>query len=77
MKIAIHNFNLPGNNIRTRRPPLMKKKPTKTEEANIELNKAFYGEEQKEPDLDPLINNNNIALVLNDSKNNDKDNEDM
>ena len=29
------------------------------------------------PDLDPLINNNNIALVLNDSKNNDKDNEDM
>ncbi|WP_339226946.1 hypothetical protein NSQ77_15470 [Oceanobacillus sp. FSL K6-2867] len=57
---------------------MKKNKPTKTEEANINLNKAFYGEEEKEPDLDPLINNNNIALVLNESsKNNDKDNEDM
>ncbi|MBP2075804.1 hypothetical protein [Oceanobacillus polygoni] len=55
----------------------MKKKPTKTEEANIKLNKAFYGEEQKEQNFDTLINNNNIALVLNDSTNDDKDNEDM
>ena len=51
----------------------MKRKPTKTEEANIKLNKAFYGENQDEvPDVAPLINNNNIALVLSDN-NNDKD----
>ncbi|WP_156289481.1 hypothetical protein [Oceanobacillus salinisoli] len=58
----------------------MKKKPTETEQANIKLNKAFYGEnhdDETDLDLDPLINNNNIALVLNNSKKNDKDNEDM
>lgn len=55
----------------------MKKKPTETEEANIKLNKEFYGENHEEQDLDPMINNNNIALVLNSSKNNDKENEDM
>ncbi|MFD1849714.1 hypothetical protein [Oceanobacillus bengalensis] len=55
----------------------MKKKQSKTEEANIKLNKAFYRENHDEPDVDPLINNNNIALVLSNNKNDDKDNEDM
>jgi hypothetical protein len=54
----------------------MKKKLTDTEKANIELDNIFYGEGE-EPDVDKLINNNNISLVLNNSKDNDKDNEDM
>jgi hypothetical protein len=54
----------------------MTRKPTKTEEANIKLNKAFYGENQDEPELAPLINNNNYALVLKNNENNDEGKED-
>ncbi|WP_176330402.1 hypothetical protein [Oceanobacillus rekensis] len=53
----------------------MTRKPTKTEEANIKLNRAFYGENQDEPDLAPLINNNNYALVLKNNENNEQENE--
>jgi hypothetical protein len=55
----------------------MNKKKTKTEEANIKLNNTFYGEEENTQDLDRLVNNNNISLVLQNSKYDDKDNEDM
>lgn len=49
----------------------MKKKQerTKTEEANIALNKAFNREEKHEQDIAPLINNNHTALVLSNIKN--------
>jgi hypothetical protein len=53
---------------------MMTRKLTKTEEANIKLNKVFNGENQDEPELEPLINNNNYALVL---KNNENDDEDI
>ena len=54
----------------------MKKKQelTKTEQANIALNEAFYREKNHEQDIAPLVNNNNTALVLGDIKN-DKENE--
>ncbi|MGJ9459956.1 hypothetical protein [Oceanobacillus sp. CF4.6] len=55
----------------------MKRKLSKTEEANIKLDKAFYGENHDEPELAPFVNNNNIALVLKSNKNNDKANEDI
>lgn len=54
----------------------MKKKqePTKTEEANIALNKAFNQEKKHEQDIAPLINNNQTALVISNTKD-EKDNE--
>jgi len=55
----------------------MKNKLTDTEIANLKLNNAFYEEKNDKPDLDRFVNNNNTSLVLNSSKYNDKDNEDM
>ncbi|WP_155982658.1 hypothetical protein [Paucisalibacillus sp. EB02] len=55
----------------------MKKKLTETEKANIELNNYFNDDKKDGQDIDQLVNNNNISLVLNSSKDNDKDNEDM
>jgi hypothetical protein len=55
----------------------MKKKLTETEKANIELNNYFHKDKNDGQDIDQLVNNNNISLVLNSSKENDKDNEDM
>lgn len=46
----------------------MKGKKFKTsEEANLELNNAFYGEDNRYRfKMSPLVNNNHVALVLND-----------
>lgn len=50
----------------------MNKRKT-TKEANIELNRAFYGEDNKEEfERSHFVNNNNHALVLNQEKNKNK-----
>ncbi|WP_156520667.1 hypothetical protein [Oceanobacillus sp. Castelsardo] len=54
----------------------MKKNQGKTVQANLELNKGFYGENLNETYVD-LLGKNNVELDLNSSKYNDKDNEDM
>jgi hypothetical protein len=47
----------------------MKDQQSKTEAANIKINQLLDGDnEQKSIDVDPLINNNNIALVLEEDK---------
>ncbi|WP_019152467.1 hypothetical protein [Robertmurraya massiliosenegalensis] len=44
----------------------MEDKRTETEKANIKINQILNGEKEENSfDVDPLINNNNIALVLN------------
>jgi hypothetical protein len=47
----------------------MKDKQSKTEAANIKINQLLDGDnEQDTIDVDPLINNNNISLVLEQDK---------
>jgi hypothetical protein len=50
----------------------MKDKQSKTEAANIKINQLLDGDnEQDTIDVDPLINNNNISLVLEQDKGRD------
>jgi hypothetical protein len=42
----------------------MKRKHTKTEKANLELNKTFYDDKKPQIEMTPFINNNQVALVL-------------
>ncbi|MCM3585814.1 hypothetical protein M3182_08660 [Mesobacillus maritimus] len=51
----------------------MKDRKSEAENANIKINQILNGEnEQDTIDVDPLINNNNVALVLNDQENENK-----
>ena len=51
----------------------MKEWKSEAENANIKINQILNGEnEQDTIDVDPLINNNNVALVLNDQENENK-----
>lgn len=52
-----------------------KQDKTKTEQANIALDKAFYGEQKEELPFSALVNNNNTALVLSDIKSKKDNNE--
>jgi hypothetical protein len=50
----------------------MKDPQSKTEAANIKINQLLDGDnEQDSIDVDPLINNNNISLVLEQDKGRD------
>lgn len=51
----------------------MKDKKSEAESANIKINQILNGEsDQNEFDVDPLINNNNISLVIKEKQANDK-----
>ncbi|WP_153406724.1 hypothetical protein [Gracilibacillus oryzae] len=52
----------------------MKKKKMTTEEANRKINDGFASENKHEEDtdIDPLINNNNVSLVIEPEKEKDQ-----
>lgn len=51
----------------------MKDRKSEAENANIKINQILNGENDQDTiDVDPLINNNNVALVLNDQEKENK-----
>lgn len=57
---------------------MTRKKKMNTEQANKKLNATFYGEEIAEyDDVEQLLNYHQSEDVVTNSKENDKDNEDM
>jgi len=51
----------------------LKDRKSEAENANIKINQILNGENDQDTiDVDPLINNNNVALVLNDQEKENK-----